>query len=110
MNRSSEQFKNRNICCTYEREIEVGNPCPALWFTVSWVNVMCCQQVPARIKIPLPAVTFSKLSRNNSTEPEKPDRLGVDIPVLLVQGHLKVGETETHQEVLATELRAEFCP
>lgn len=36
-----------NFWWTYEREVEVGNPCSAFQFAVPWVNVMCSQKVPA---------------------------------------------------------------
>ena len=64
---------------------------------------MCCQKVPAE--------RFTLTTRyNKQTEPEQSNRLGVNIPVFLVQSHLKVGETESDQEVLSSELRAELCP
>ena len=49
-------------------------------------------------------------SIQNQTAPEQSNRLGVNVPVFLVQSHLKVGETESDQEVLSSELRAQFCP
>ena len=43
-------------------------------------------------------------SLRHLTVPEQPNRLGVNVPILLVEGHLKVGETESDQEVLSSEL------
>ena len=34
----------------------------------------------------------------------------MDVPIFLVEGHLKVGEAEPNQEVLPSEFRAQFCP
>ena len=66
---------------------------------------MCSQKVPAK-----PLYYDDDSSKQDLTEPEQPNRLGVDVPVLLVESHLKVGEAEPDQEVLSSELRAKLCP
>ena len=35
-------------CWTYERKIEIGNPGSALRFTISWVDVVGCQEVSVK--------------------------------------------------------------
>ena len=66
---------------TNQREVEVGHPGQTLAVTVSRVRVVAGQQVP-----------------------HQTDALPLDVSVLLSQGVVQVGQTETHQEMLSPEL------
>ena len=70
-----------------EGEVEVGHPGQALGVAESRVRVMTGQDVP-----------------------EETDALALDVSVLLGQSVVEVGQAETHQEMLAAELRAELRP